>query len=580
MSSNPLTMMPAEEQIYAANKANAQAATEDYEAILRETECPRKTSEETLLRILADNADTEYGRRYGFSSIHSIEEYRKKVPVITYDDIAEDLERMLRGEKNILTAYPFRHVNQTSGTVGKLKPVPMTDRQAVMFLKYNRRYTDALLYKKLGEELLHGRTFTPAEGTHTVLPSGLTLGSASSVMAEYVQGGREQINDMLRTLYTSPVEASIPAPGTDTRYLHARFALADGNITSITAGFYSIILRYFQYIGENYEMLIRDIETGTIDASVEMPEPVRQGVLKKLVPLPERAAELKRIFRNGSHFPFVPEIWPKLRLICGIGKAGFSPFDETIKRCFTADKPLNLYSGITASEGIFSIPVELNREDGVLSTGAGFLEFLPLSAGDDFSQCRTADELVTGEKYEIIVTNFSGFYRYRMSDVVEVAGSFNGTPTVVFKYRRNHTVNLCGEKTTEEALFLAARKTAVELGFHLSDFTVWPDLKAVPPRYEFFVQPESEGEVASVTLKELSAVLEKQLREANEEYRQAIWDERIQPLTADFLQEETTFLYRDLLVLKGAPAGQVKPVRILKTEEQYRFFNALRLEKR
>ena len=316
-----LTMTPTEEQIYAANKANAQAALQDYETILQETKCPRKTSEETLLRILADNAGTEYGRRYGFSSICSIEEYRKKVPVITYDDIAGELEQMTRGGKNILTAYPFRHINQTSGTVGKLKPVPMTDQQAAMFIKYNRRYTDALVYKKLGEQILHGRAFSPVEGTHITLPGGLTMGSASSVMAEYVQGGRERLNDMLSTLYTSPVEASIPARGTDSRYLHARFALADRNITSVTAGFYSIILRYFQYISDNFEMLINDIETGTIDDSIEMPEQVRKSVLKRLAPMPKRAEELKNIFRNGSNFPFVPEIWPDLQMISGIGKA-------------------------------------------------------------------------------------------------------------------------------------------------------------------------------------------------------------------------------------------------------------------
>ena len=567
----------AQEAVYAANKANVQAAEQTYETILRETSCPRETSERVLLRIVADNADTEYGRRYDFSSIHSIDEYRKRVPVITYDDIAGELERMLRGEGDILTAYPFRHVNQTSGTVGKLKPVPMTDRQAGMFLKYNRRYTDALVYKKLGEPMLRGRVFSPAEGTHITLPSGLTLGSASSVMAEYVQGGREGMNEAMRLLYTSPVEASIPAAGTDTRYLHARFALADREITSITAGFYSIILRYFQYIGEEYDMLIRDIETGTIDASVEMPDSVRQSVLKRLVPMPDRAAELRDIFRNGSDFPFVPEIWPRLRLLSGIGRAGFSAFDEAIKRRFTAGRIQNLYSGITASEGIFSIPVDLDREDAVIAAGAGFLEFLPVEAGEDFSQCRTADELVPGQKYEIIVTNFSGFYRYRMSDVVEVVDFFHGTPTVRFRYRRNHTVNLCGEKTTEEALFLAAEKTAEELGFPLSDFTVWADTQAVPPRYEFFVQPDAEEAVLRLSAETLSAVLEKRLREANEEYRQAIHDERIQPLTADFLQEEATFLFRDVLVLRGAPSGQVKPVRILKTKEQYDFFNAFRL---
>ena len=51
--------------------------------------------------------------------------------------------------------------------------------------------------------------------------------------------------------------------------------------------------------------------------------------------------------------------------------------------------------------------------------------------------------------------------------------------------------------------------------------------------------------------KELSIVLENNLQQANE-YSQAINDERLQALTCDFLQPETTFLYRNLLVLKRA----------------------------
>ncbi len=45
-------------------------------------------NEKLLLRILEQNKDTEYGRKYGFANIHSIEEYQKKVPVSVYDDYA------------------------------------------------------------------------------------------------------------------------------------------------------------------------------------------------------------------------------------------------------------------------------------------------------------------------------------------------------------------------------------------------------------------------------------------------------------------------------------------------------------
>ena len=42
----------------------------------RITYTPMQTQEQFLLQILRDNKDTEYGRKYGFADIHSIEEYR------------------------------------------------------------------------------------------------------------------------------------------------------------------------------------------------------------------------------------------------------------------------------------------------------------------------------------------------------------------------------------------------------------------------------------------------------------------------------------------------------------------------
>ena len=76
-------------------------------------------NEKLLLRILEQNKDTEYGRKYGFANIHSIEEYQKKVPVSVYDDYAGYILRMSEdGEENLITSGKVVHYNKSSGTVG------------------------------------------------------------------------------------------------------------------------------------------------------------------------------------------------------------------------------------------------------------------------------------------------------------------------------------------------------------------------------------------------------------------------------------------------------------------------------
>ena len=113
------------------------------------TNNPKEESSKFLFKLLDDNKNTEYGKKYHFEDIHSIEDYQKMVPVITYDDVDGDIGRMKLGEKNILTSYNFNHMNLTSGTTGKPKLIPLTDEQTEVFMKYESQYMQGILDKYL-----------------------------------------------------------------------------------------------------------------------------------------------------------------------------------------------------------------------------------------------------------------------------------------------------------------------------------------------------------------------------------------------------------------------------------------------
>lgn len=64
------------------------------------TNDPMKYNTEFLMKILEDNKDTEYGQKYDFENIKTIEEYQKKVPITDYDSYADYIYRMTeKGEK-------------------------------------------------------------------------------------------------------------------------------------------------------------------------------------------------------------------------------------------------------------------------------------------------------------------------------------------------------------------------------------------------------------------------------------------------------------------------------------------------
>ncbi|MBR5336371.1 MAG: GH3 auxin-responsive promoter family protein [Lachnospiraceae bacterium] len=543
---------------------------------IEETKKPLEVTTDLLMKLVNDNKDTEYGRKYGFSEIRSIEDYQKRVPVITYDDIAGYLERMMEGEKNILTAYHFDHFNETSGTIGVPKVVPMTDEQSDVFARFNNLYNYGLMGEKLDPPWMDGRAFCTSSGNCRTLKSGLTVGEASAKMADHIKGGKDALDSMIRIMYTTPIEGLNPAHGADTKYIHTRFALMEPELRGIITGFYSVIVLFLRYVSDNYEVLIDDIEKGTISDTIEMPDEVRESLLKKIEPMPERAAQLREIFKNGSDFPWVKKVWPKFCFLMGAGGDGFEIYDKMIKEHFTGGGVANIYSGVTASEGLWSVPAGVDTFDSILAPSAAFVEFLPEEAGDDFSKIVTIDKLEEGKVYELIITNLSGFWRYRMSDAVKVTGFYNKTPLVQFMYRINRTINLAEEKTTEKALQVAVEATCKEMDIDLADFSVYPNTDVTPNRYDFLIEPMYE--IRKFDMEALKESIFKHLCEANPVYFDCYDDHWLDKPEVWFLQPQTSLLYRDMMVFKGASLNQLKPVRVIMNERQKKFFFALRQE--
>ena len=441
------------------NRDNGRKFLKYFEQI---TKNPNEVSSKVLFKILDDNKNTEYGKKYNFENIHSIDDYQRMVPVITYDDVADDIERMKSGEKNILTSYNFNHMNLTSGTTGKPKLIPLTDEQTEIFMKYESQYMQGILDKYLDPSWIEGKFFSLVEGKHETLDSGITVGAASSIIADTLKGDLEPYSSLFKALYTSPAEAMVPGPDIDTKYIHLRFAMMEKNIVGIIASLYSLIVIFMTYIYNNYEIIINDIEKGTIDSSIMLPDDVRESLLKKIEPMPERAEELREIFKNVPDIPFMPLIWPKLQYIVGIGTGDLSNYDKILKEQFHGDQIHSIYMGIQSSEGLWSVPRGINDINSILVPDSSFMEFLDLDYGDDFSKCVTIDKLEVGKIYQLVVTSFVGLYRYRMSDCVKVTGFYNETPTIEFMYRVNNTINMVAEKTTEIMFKRAVEETLDE----------------------------------------------------------------------------------------------------------------------
>lgn len=535
-----------------------------YDSMVEMTKDPMRYNTELLMRMLDDNKDTEYGRKYGFADIKSVVEFQERVPLTTFDDYAGYVYRMTEGgESGLISAYNIAHYAKTSGTMGNPKRIPVSDRAMGVMNRYNMQLRTKVICDAIGFDWANPPYLNLIESQLTTLKNGATYGAISAKVIG-------QMGDYLPMLMTSPLEALVPDPKTNTRYLHARFALMNPEITSMGFSFSSILLELMQYIESEWEMLVDDIEKGTIDESVKMPADVRASVLGKIQPMPERAAQLREIFSQGFDEPIMPKIWPNLTIFSGVATGGFATYYNKLRQRYAGDGVRLFYVGLNASEGILSVPMDVDCPDSVLIPDSVFYEFIPIDS-EDPGDIVTIDGVEVGKTYEIVITNQSGFYRYRIRDAVKVTGMYNNTPMIQFQYRIDQTISVLGEKTTELVLRGVAERVERELGYSMEDFSVFGDVDSVPMRYVMLMEatlPEGLDPGA------VAAELDKGLCEGNPSYGDKVAKGMLDHLRLLFLQPETYLLYRDVMISKGAASAQLKPPRIL-NEIQRRFFMAL-----
>ena len=478
------------ERRYAAGKALEQQLEAD---VLH----AREVQEELLFEMIEANKDTPFGRDHGFADIKTVEDFKRTVPFTSYDDYAGYIyEVMERGTRGVVTTEEIVHFNETSGAMGNPKGIPYTKRMAEILMGYSGAYTYYRSYVGAGEGLAGGRMLTLIESHYNTLKSGISFGSLScKAIAD--------AHPYLAATTTSPDEAVFTKPGTDTRYLHARFAIEERDIRDISSVFITGVLDLMRYVEDNWELLVRDIEWGTIDASIQMPVDVRAGLEARIKPNPERAAELRAIFECGFDEPITPAMWPNLLVISSVAGGGFAPYTQRLRRFIGNDVHI-LYTGYSASEGAFSVPFELDDPSSVLLPRSVYFGFVPVD-DPDYDHTLGVEDLQEGHDYEVIITSRSGFYRYKMRDAIRCVGHKGTMPTMEFLLRLDQTVNMHGEKTTELVLRKVADKVAARAGLDLVDFSVHPNVDHHPARYEYLLE-FYHADHAAIDLAELSRI--------------------------------------------------------------------------
>ncbi len=513
----------------------------------------RYINEEVLFKILNKNSTSKYGEKYNFNSIKSVNEYKSNVPITDYLDYELYINEMLKGEKNILITDDVEFFGHTSGTTGKQKLVPVTKKSREVGSKYMALLIERFAYNNLKNKWNYGRGLMLADTVMTTYSEGgVPICSATS-------GGMDAIKVILPKIYTSPYEVMKIKDKNAALYLHLLFALEDKNLTYISGVFISNVLDALRTLEDNAELLVRDIRRGSINRNLNIDGETRKKLNKCLKPNAGRADEIELEFSKGFE-GICRRIWPKLIYIASVTGANFSIYDDMVNY-YTGSVPI--YSPAYAStEAMIGINPYISKIRYVIIPDTVFYEFIPVKESNkENPQTYCIDELKVGEKYEIIITSYAGFYRYRLGDVVKVVDYYNNSPEIEFLYRKNQALNMVSEKTTEDHLRESLSKTVKEFNLSLVDYTTLEDNRITPGRYVFYL--EFNEEIPKSKIKFIENTLDKELQKANLAYGRFRKNNRLACLSINIVRRNTFDIIKRYLISKGVSKSQIKIPRVI-----------------
>ena len=431
----------------------------------RVREQPHEVQAAVLRYLLGRARHTTWGRRYGYAPGLSSTEYAARVPVSTYEQLYPEIEKVLRGEPNVLWPGPAPHWQaKSSGTTNaRSKFIPLTE-EALRGNHYRagRDMLALLAHLYPSQRLVQGKTLSLG-GTHG--PSPFTgqarAGDVSALIMQSLPGWAEY----LRTP---------PLP----------LALLD-----------------------EWEEKIERIARHVVHQDVR----VLAGVPTWMVVLLRRVVALA----GAAH---VAEVWPRLGLFLH-GAVAFGPYRELFGQLIPSAQMryLEIYN---ASEGYFALQDEPDSPDLLLLLDHGiYYEFVPVA-----ELARATPRAVplagveVGPSYALVISTSAGLWRYLVGDTVRFTSV--RPYRVRITGRTKHFLNAFGEEVVIENAEAAVAAAATATQVQVTDFTAAPvyfagGTAASRGGHEWAIECSGTAPTDSV---QFAQVLDQTLRHLNSDY--------------------------------------------------------------
>lgn len=454
--------------------------------------------EKVFHNLIQAGRRTAFGKDHGFDEVNGYEAFREQIPVRDYEGLKGYIERIKKGESDVLWKGRPKYFAKTSGTTSGVKYIPLTKDSLPNHFGTAR---NALFnyYARTGNgSFLDGKMIFLSGSPELEEVGGIPTGRLSGIV-------NHQVPSWLRTNQM---------PSYQTNCI------------------------------EEWEEKVEAIVDETLGEDMRLISGIPPWVQMYYERLLDRSGKktIREIFPNYSVFVY--------------GGVNFEPYRDKLEEL--VGQRIDSVETYPASEGFIAFQDRQDEPGLLLNADSGiFFEFIPLEEVHNDNPTRLwLKDVEPGVNYAVIINNNAGLWGYNLGDTVEFVSL--GPPRLKVTGRIKHFISAFGEhvigKEVEEAMLAAAKRHGVSI----VEFTVAPQVnppEGGAPYHEWFVEfghPPAE-------LPAFAADVDREMVKQNIYYEDLIEGGILQPLKIRPMQAGA---FREYMKTQGKLGGQNKVPRL------------------
>ena len=416
---------------------------------------PVETQRNVFQELIHQAKDTVFGKDHNFSEIKTFEDFAKHVPIRDYEELRPYVDRMVKGEENILWKGKPIYFAKTSGTTSGAKYIPLTKESMPFHIQAARNAILSYIHETGKADFVDGKMIFLQGSPILEDKNGIKLGRLSGIVAHFVPKYLQK-NRM---------------PSWETNCI------------------------------DDWETKVDAIVEETFNEDMSVISGIPSWVQMYFEKLEQKGGKpVGEIFKNFNLFIY--------------GGVNYEPYRAKFEKLI--GRKVDSIELFPASEGFFAYQDSQKEKGMLLLLNSGiFYEFVKSEEFFTENPKRyTIGEVELGVNYVLLLSTNAGLWAYNIGDTVQFTSL--KPYRVIVSGRIKHYISAFGEHVIGKEVETALKEAMENTTISVNEFTVAPQINPNQglPYHEWFIEFESEPE----SMDEFAMKIDNAMRKQNVYY--------------------------------------------------------------